>query len=105
VAEYRANGIIRAAVPFGLLRGELIDLGESPNELLVTSLWLDEASYGRWLDAPERGALTNGLHDLLSESGGMRVETQPLPGGLRSDEPLSPPVPRLTDYRVLQTVR
>lgn len=87
VAEYRATGIIEAALPFGLLRGEALVHGD---DLIVTSLWRDPAAYNEWLASDERVRVTANLPGLLDPERDPEILKMPREGepAPESDLPL-----------------
>jgi hypothetical protein len=65
VDYYRREGVIGAAMPYGLLLGELAHPGDSTATVAVGSLWSDAQAYRSWLAAPERKALIEGMAAFL----------------------------------------
>lgn len=65
VQYYRDSLVIEAAVPYGLLAGELAYPPLEPSTMAVASLWSSSDAYDDWLRAPERELLVSGLMDLL----------------------------------------
>ena len=65
VEYYRREGVIEAAVPYGLLLGEVAHPRNSAATIAVGSLWADTAAYDSWLSAPERDALIKGMSGYL----------------------------------------
>lgn len=75
VEEYRARGIIEAAIPFGLLRGEALQPADAPDRIVVTSLWRAQADYDAWLASTERVRVTEGVWPLLDPALPTTVES------------------------------
>jgi hypothetical protein len=70
LARYLVDeGVIEAAIPYGLLRGELVEIPDGP-DLLVAAVWPSAEHYDSWLAAPERAALLEGMRDLLAPRDG-----------------------------------
>jgi hypothetical protein len=65
VEYYRREGVIEAAVPYGLLLGALAHPRNSAATIAVGSLWTDTNAYDSWLAAPERDALIKGMSGYL----------------------------------------
>lgn len=65
VEYYRREGVIEAAVPYGLLLGALAHPRNSAATIAVGSLWPDTNAYDSWLVAPERDALIKGMSGYL----------------------------------------
>lgn len=65
IEYYRREGVIEAAVPYGLLLGELAHPRSSTATIAVGSLWRDADAYDSWLAAPERDALIKGMSGFL----------------------------------------
>lgn len=65
VEFYRREGVIEAAVPYGLLFGALAHPRISSATIAVGSLWPDTSAYESWLVAPERDALIKGMSGYL----------------------------------------
>jgi heme-degrading monooxygenase HmoA len=80
IDEYRRAEIIEAGIPYGLQRGEAVRLppaDATPERLLITSLWEDQAAYDSWLSAPERVTVTVGVWPLLRPGEADAVHTVP----------------------------
>ncbi|MYU15742.1 hypothetical protein GTZ78_34990 [Streptomyces sp. SID8361] len=77
VAYYRERRVIEAAVPYGVVEGELLHVRDDPADLLVTSVWSDAAGYAAWRTAPARAVLLEGLAPLLRRTGGTQAWTAP----------------------------
>jgi hypothetical protein len=65
VEYYRQEGVIEAAIPYGLLLGALAHPRNSSATIAVGSLWTDTKAYDSWLAAPERDALIKGMSGYL----------------------------------------
>jgi hypothetical protein len=65
VQYYRENNVIGAALPYGLQVGELAHPVRNADTLAVVSVWPSQNNYNRWLAAPEREALIDGMLPLL----------------------------------------
>lgn len=63
VRYFRQRQVVEAAVPFGLLRGEL--RARALHGLIVASRWHDEAAYQSWLDSQTRAELVQQMGELL----------------------------------------
>ncbi|WP_159499687.1 antibiotic biosynthesis monooxygenase [Microbacterium sp. 18062] len=81
VERYRSVGIIEAAIPFGLLRGEALRDTARPDLLIVTSLWHDGAAYDSWLASEERVRVTRGLDALLDPDAPPEIHRLPVREG------------------------
>jgi hypothetical protein len=77
VAYYRERRVIEAAVPYGVVEGELLHVRDDPADLLVTSVWSDDTGYAAWRTAPARAVLLEGLLPLLRRTGGTQAWTAP----------------------------
>lgn len=95
VEEYRRVGVIEAAVPFGLLRGEAVESAALPDVLLVTSLWAREEDYDGWLAADERVRVTAGLPAILDPE--RPPEVHKLPVAVDTDPADGLPLDAFTD--------
>lgn len=67
-ARFIASGVIEASLPYGILRGELIDLPE-PDAFLVAAVWPSPEHYDGWRGAPERADLLVGLREVMDPDG------------------------------------
>jgi quinol monooxygenase YgiN len=65
VDYYRQHRVIEAAVPHGLLLGELAHPIREATTIAVGSLWRSATAYDSWLRAPERKALIEAMLPLL----------------------------------------
>lgn len=65
VSYYLRERVIDAAMPYGLLLGELAHPSSSTATVAVGSLWTSTSAYKSWLTAPEREALIRGMSELL----------------------------------------
>lgn len=65
VEYYREKDVIGAAVPYGLQLSELAHPAQNADTLAVVSVWPSQDDYDRWLAAPEREALIDGMLPLL----------------------------------------
>ena len=62
---YQDHQVVEAAIPFGLLRGELITRSQPHSELVVASLWSGRAAYEAWGASGKRAALVEGMAHLI----------------------------------------
>jgi quinol monooxygenase YgiN len=99
IEEYRRVGVIEAAVPFGLLRGEAITIAGDERTLLVTSVWATPQSYDDWLASEERVRVTRGVDPLLAAPA--RIERVQVPADAVR-EPV--PVDALVEGRAVDRV-
>lgn len=67
VEYYREQGVIEAAIPYGLVLGELVHPCVGAASVAVGSLWTDAAAYESWVAAPEREALIRGMATFLDD--------------------------------------
>lgn len=68
IVYYRDHQVVEAAIPFGLLRGELITRCQPHSELVVASRWSGRAAYEAWVASGERAALVEGMADLIDDA-------------------------------------
>jgi hypothetical protein len=65
VEYYHREGVIEAAIPYGLLLGELAHPRNSAATIAIGSLWANTAAYDSWRSAPERDGLIEGMSGYL----------------------------------------
>ena len=65
VQYFKDHQVVEAAIPFGLLRGELITRCQPHSELVVASRWSGRAAYQAWGSSAERAALVEGMAHLI----------------------------------------
>lgn len=65
VEYYRSQRVIEAAIPYGLLLGELAHPPHLAESIAVASLWSSTPDYDSWREAPERVRLITGMLPLL----------------------------------------
>lgn len=75
VGYYLKHGVLEAALPYGLIKGQILHPRHDPEDLLITSVWPDRAGYEAWRRAPERAGLLDGLTPLLDGPEAVRAWT------------------------------
>ncbi|MEV7086556.1 hypothetical protein AB0O07_11760 [Streptomyces sp. NPDC093085] len=100
VAYYREHGVIEAAVPYGVVEGELLHPREDPGDLLVTSLWAGPEGYAAWRAAPGRAALLAGLSPLLDTAGPDAVRAWTAPAATAPGDVYHPGTPLVVAHSV-----